>query len=70
MKKNQVSQESPKNAEPAKEGILKQVGESVKENIKVEPSEITDALIRDAKQAVNYEIRKGMRGLINKLFSK
>jgi hypothetical protein len=64
--KNQASEA----AEQPKEGLLNQVGESVKENLKVEPSEITDALIRDAKQAVNYEIRKGMRGLINKFFSK
>ena len=69
MKKSEKNQPQ-QTAAPSKNGVLNQVEESVKENIKVEPSQITEALIQDAKQAVNYEIRKGMRGLINKLFSK
>ena len=69
MAKNPKDQ-TPKPAAPPKNGMLEQVEESVKENLKVTPSNVTEALIQDAKQAVNYEIRKGMRGLINRLFSK
>jgi hypothetical protein len=61
------------NAQPAsapKEGLLNQVGNSLKENLKVTPTEVTDALVQDAKQAVNYEIRKGFRSLINGFFKR
>jgi hypothetical protein len=67
MKKSKKTQQAP---EPAKNGMLAEVGESVKENLKVTPSNVTEALIQDAKLAVNYEIRRGMRSFINKLFTK
>jgi hypothetical protein len=55
---------------PKKEGVLNQVEDSLKENLKVTPTQVTDALMQDAKQAVNYEIRKGFRSLINGFFKK
>ncbi len=51
-------------------GILGQVGEEVKQDLKTTPQEVTDALVQDAKQAVNYEIRKGFRNLINSFFKR
>jgi hypothetical protein len=55
---------------PTKQGMLEQVGEELKEDLKTTPQAVTDAIVQDAKQAVNYEIRKGLRGLINGFFSR
>jgi hypothetical protein len=55
---------------PKKGGLLNQVGDSLKENLKVTPTEVTDALVQDAKQAVNYEIRRGFRNLISGFFKR
>ncbi len=71
MKKTEKSP-SPEveKAAPKKDGILNEVEISLKENLKVTPTEVTDALVQDAKQAVNYEIRKGFRSLINGFFKR
>jgi hypothetical protein len=71
MKKTEKAPSTePENAAPKKSGLLNQVGDSLKENLKVTPTEVTDALVQDAKQAVNYEIRKGFRSLINGFFKR
>ena len=59
-----------KNQPAGKDGLLDQVAQEVKQDLKTTPQEVTDALVRDAKQAVNYEIRKGFRSLINGIFKK
>lgn len=55
---------------PQKGGLLNQVGDSLKENLKVTPGEVTDAIVQDAKLAVNYEIRRGFRNLISGFFKR
>jgi len=68
--KKQMSEVKKEKDTAPKNGILDQVGSSLKEDLKVTPSEVTDALVQDAKQAVNYEIRRGFRNLISGLFKK
>jgi hypothetical protein len=71
MKKTEKPQSENVEATPVKKGgVMNQVEDSLKENLKVTPTEVTDALMRDAKQAVNYEIRKGFRSLINGFFKR
>ena len=70
MKKTNQSQVSKSSAGSTKGNVLGQVAESVKEDLKATPSEMTNAVMRDAKQAVNYEIRKGFRSLLNNIFFK
>jgi uncharacterized protein YcgL (UPF0745 family) len=68
MKKSPKPQQSEAAVE--KKGVLSQVGEELKENLKTTPQEVTHALVQDAKQAVNYEIRRGFRNLISGLFKR
>jgi hypothetical protein len=71
MKKTEKPQSQDVETIPVKKGgVMNQVEDSLKENLKVTPTEVTDALVRDAKQAVNYEIRKGFRSLINGFFKR
>ena len=58
--------------QPAKEkkGLLGEVAEEAKNDLKTTPQAVTDALVKDAKQAVNYEIRRGFRDLISGLFKR
>ena len=49
-------------------GLLGQIKAALKDNLKVTPGEITDDLAKDAKQAINYKIRKGMRGILKDWF--
>lgn len=62
---------SPGTNSPAgKKSLLQQVGEEAKQDLKITPQGVTDALAKDAKQAVNYEIRRGLRSLINSFFKR
>jgi hypothetical protein len=49
---------------------LEQVEDSVRKNLMATPSNVTNAVLQDANQAVNYEIRKGFRKLLNGFFKK
>ena len=46
------------------------MGNEVKENLNITPQTVTEALVKDAKQAVNYEIRRGLRNLISGFFKR
>lgn len=67
---------SPKPKDPnqgtdaKKKGLLEEVGNEVKENLNITPQTVTEALVKDAKQAVNYEIRRGLRNLISGFFKR
>ena len=67
--KNKGKAQEPKPATD-KKGLLSQVGEEVKENLNITPQTVTDALVKDAKQAVNYEIRRGFRDIISGFFKR
>jgi ParB/RepB/Spo0J family partition protein len=59
------SADSPRNdGDKAPQGFLNHVKSMVKDKMKTAPSEVTDALLKDGKQAINYQIRKGMRGIL------
>lgn len=66
-KSNKASQPA---ADSTKKGVLGQVGDEIKEDLKTTPQAVTDALMQDAKQAVNYEIRRGFRSLISSFFKR
>jgi hypothetical protein len=68
MKK--TAKEQPPQPAAAKKGLLDQVGAEIKEDLKTTPQVVTEAIVQDAKQAVNYEIRKGFRSLLNDIFFK
>ncbi len=68
MKKPSKTRQSE--APAPSEGLLGQVGKELKEDLKTTPQAVTDALVQDAKQAVNYEIRRGFRNLINSFFKR
>ncbi len=53
-----------------KKGLLGQVAEEAKEKLNITPQTVTDALVKDAKQAVNYEVRRGFRDIISGLFKR
>jgi hypothetical protein len=53
---------------PPPSGVLDKVKQAVKDNLHLGPGELTDVVMKDAKQAVNYEIRKGMRNLLKDTF--
>ena len=59
-----------KGDDPKKKGLLEEVGDEVKENLNITPQTVTEALVKDAKQAVNYEIRRGLRNLISSFFKR
>jgi hypothetical protein len=66
MKKTEKTQGA--NPSDSEKSLLGQVAEEVKQDLKVTPQGVTDAIVKDAKQAVNYEIRRGFRSLINGFF--
>lgn len=56
---------SPGLFDQVKQAVIKQVGVADSESL---VGEATDMLLKDAKQAVNYQIRKGMRNVIKDMF--
>lgn len=68
MKKDTTNAKDP--GAQDKKGLIQEVGQAVKDNLNITPATVTQALIKDAEQAVNYEIRKGLRGFINGLFKR
>jgi ParB family chromosome partitioning protein len=59
------SGDTPRNdGDKAPKGLLDHVKTMVKDKMKTAPSDVTDALLKDGKQALNYQIRKGMRGIL------
>ena len=67
MKKTGKATNGAKNL---KKGLVGQVLDEAKTDLKTTPQAVTDALVKDAKQAVNYEIRRGFRSLINGIFKR
>ena len=53
-----------------KGNVVGEVAETLKEDLNITPQSVTQAVIRDAKQAVNYEIRKGFRDILKGIFSR
>ena len=50
-------------------GLLGQVVQEAKDKLKdVTAQGVTDTLVKDAKQAINYQIRKGMRDILKDVF--
>jgi hypothetical protein len=56
---------SPGLFDQVKQAVIKQVGVADSESL---VGEATDMLLKDAKQAVNYQIRRGMRSIIKDMF--
>lgn len=50
--------------------VAGKIAETLKEDLNITPQSVTQAVIRDAKQAVNYEIRKGFRDILKGIFSR
>ena len=67
--KNQGKTQGP-NPAPKKKGMLGQVAEEAKDKLNITPQTVTDALVKDAKQAINYEVRRGFRDIISGLFKR
>jgi hypothetical protein len=51
-------------SEIQKPTLIETVKTMVKDKMKTAPADVTDALLKDGKQALNYQIRKGMRGIL------
>jgi ParB/RepB/Spo0J family partition protein len=49
-------------------GFVEQIKQAVRDNLHLAPGEITEDLMKDGKQAINYQIRRGMRNILKDLF--
>ena len=64
-KKNEVQDSDPKRTAG---NLAGEVARTIKDDLNITPQTVTQAVIRDAKQAVNYEIRKGFRDILKGIF--
>jgi ParB/RepB/Spo0J family partition protein len=65
---NSTQAPAPTSEQPKPAALLDQVKQAVKDNLHLAPGEVADALMKDGKQALNYEIRKGFRNLLKDAF--
>jgi ParB family chromosome partitioning protein len=63
-----VVEKSESTEETQKPTLIETMKTMVKDKMKTAPTDVTDALLKDGKQALNYQIRKGMRGILKDLF--
>lgn len=50
--------------------VAGKIAKTLKEDLNITPQSVPQAVIRDAKQAINYEIRKGFRDILKGIFSR
>jgi hypothetical protein len=60
----------PQKKDQGKSNVVGEVAETLKKDLNITPQSVTQAVIRDAKQAINYEIRKGFRDILKGIFSR